>query len=180
MCIDACSTSGTRRETTTWVQSMGLCQSRDFIHRAEVEQRRLPAFDTPSACNCCVENTFGIMVSRFRILRRAINLLPNNVDYIVMACCVLHNFLRDDVIYMSQCHDYIPTEEHENRGWNGTALLSLQQPVGHSYTSSVGAMRDLYCNYFVSVHGAIPWQQKRAGVRQWLRCGLVWKNVLAS
>ncbi|KAL1474224.1 hypothetical protein MTO96_038144 [Rhipicephalus appendiculatus] len=99
---------------------------------------------------------------RFRILRRTINLLPKNADYIVMACCVLHNFLLDDAIYMSQCHDDI---EQENRGCDGTALISLQPPVGHNYTRAAAATRDLYCDYFVSVHVAIPWQQKRAGVR---------------
>ncbi|KAH7935651.1 hypothetical protein HPB52_011178 [Rhipicephalus sanguineus] len=105
------------------------------------------------------------MVSRFRILRRAINLLPKNVDYIVMACCVLHNFLRDDAIYMSQCYDDVTAQEQEKSGCDGTALMSLQPPVGHNYTRSAAATRDLYCDYFVSVHGAIPWQQKHAGVR---------------
>jgi hypothetical protein len=41
-----------------------------------------------------IENTFGIMGSRFRLLQRVINLDVENIDIVVMACCVMHNFLR--------------------------------------------------------------------------------------
>ncbi|CAN8014915.1 unnamed protein product, partial [Ixodes persulcatus] len=46
----------------------------------------------------CVENTFAVMASRFRIFRRTINLLPENADYVVKTTCVLPNFLREDSI----------------------------------------------------------------------------------
>ncbi|KAH7942098.1 hypothetical protein HPB49_020530 [Dermacentor silvarum] len=41
----------------------------------------------------CAENVFGITATRFRILLRTIILLPTNVDFVVKAACVLHNFL---------------------------------------------------------------------------------------
>ena len=41
-----------------------------------------------------VENVFGIMVSRFHVLQQRINLKPENIESVVLACCVLHNFLR--------------------------------------------------------------------------------------
>jgi hypothetical protein len=41
-----------------------------------------------------VENTFGIMESRFRVLQMAIILDVQNIDTVVITCCVLHNFLR--------------------------------------------------------------------------------------
>ncbi|KAH7967012.1 hypothetical protein HPB49_021328 [Dermacentor silvarum] len=41
----------------------------------------------------CVENAFGIHVSRWRIYERQINMEPKNADIIVKATCVLHNFL---------------------------------------------------------------------------------------
>lgn len=41
-----------------------------------------------------VENAFGILASRFRILLREINLSPEKATLIVQACTHLHNFLR--------------------------------------------------------------------------------------
>lgn len=40
-----------------------------------------------------VENAFGLMAARFRVFHTAINLEPMKVRYIVLAACVLHNFL---------------------------------------------------------------------------------------
>ncbi|VEN51638.1 unnamed protein product, partial [Callosobruchus maculatus] len=40
-----------------------------------------------------VENAFGIMASRFRVFRTEINLSLENIDHVVLACCVLHNYL---------------------------------------------------------------------------------------
>lgn len=44
-----------------------------------------------------VENGFGILCSRFRIFHTIINLQPENIEPIVMACCALHNFLIKSV-----------------------------------------------------------------------------------
>jgi hypothetical protein len=41
-----------------------------------------------------VENTSGIMASRFRVIQTAINLDVQNIGTVVITCCVLHNFLR--------------------------------------------------------------------------------------
>ncbi|KAH7935721.1 hypothetical protein HPB52_012964 [Rhipicephalus sanguineus] len=41
----------------------------------------------------CAENAFGITTARWRILLRTISLYPKNVDFVVKAACVLHNFL---------------------------------------------------------------------------------------
>ncbi|KAM4049006.1 uncharacterized protein ACNLHF_001716 [Anomaloglossus baeobatrachus] len=41
-----------------------------------------------------VESAFGILASRFRIFHTAINLKIKTIDKVVLACCVLHNFLR--------------------------------------------------------------------------------------
>ncbi|KAH6935965.1 hypothetical protein HPB50_011867 [Hyalomma asiaticum] len=49
--------------------------------------------DKPGVQMRCVENAFGITVAMWRILLRTINLLPENVDYIIKGACVLDNFL---------------------------------------------------------------------------------------
>lgn len=41
-----------------------------------------------------IENSFGILASRFRIFHTAINLKLDTIDKIVLTCCSLHNFLR--------------------------------------------------------------------------------------
>ena len=46
-----------------------------------------------SRARCISENAFGILVQRWRLFNRCINLMPKNVDLIIMACVVLHNFL---------------------------------------------------------------------------------------
>lgn len=40
-----------------------------------------------------VENTFGILTQRFRIYNRRIQAKPEYVDFIILATCVLHNFI---------------------------------------------------------------------------------------
>ncbi|CAK1592419.1 unnamed protein product [Parnassius mnemosyne] len=42
-----------------------------------------------------VENAFGILASRFRILHTEINIEPKNIDSVKMACCALHNYLTE-------------------------------------------------------------------------------------
>lgn len=42
-----------------------------------------------------IENSFGILSSRFRTLLKTINLSPEKATIIVRACCHLHNYLRN-------------------------------------------------------------------------------------
>ncbi|KAH9360487.1 hypothetical protein HPB48_009650 [Haemaphysalis longicornis] len=43
-----------------------------------------------------IENTFGIMVQRWRILRRPFKAKKENITQIVGACIILHNFLMSE------------------------------------------------------------------------------------
>jgi hypothetical protein len=40
-----------------------------------------------------VENAFGILVTKFGVLQKAINLESGKVKKIVLACCYLHNYV---------------------------------------------------------------------------------------
>ena len=42
-----------------------------------------------------VENAFRILVNQFRILLSPLQDSPDNAEKMVLACCALHNFLRD-------------------------------------------------------------------------------------
>lgn len=60
-----------------------------------------------------IENSFGILAARFRVFHRTMELLPANIEKIVQASCVLHNFFIDfeknqieiDIDPMEENHD---------------------------------------------------------------------------
>ncbi|XP_069616266.1 uncharacterized protein [Ranitomeya imitator] len=93
-----------------------------------------------------VECTFGILVSKWRILASAINLKMETVDEVVKACVVLHN--------------YIMAKERPN--------IELDEPVAHPLpdyhhhplrsTAEVGHMRDQFAAFFDSDIGRVSWQ----------------------
>jgi len=44
-----------------------------------------------------VENAFGVLAQKFRLFYGRIQLSPENADKVVLAVCVLHSYLRNDV-----------------------------------------------------------------------------------
>ena len=48
-----------------------------------------------------MENAFGILVSRFRVMRTTIELPPETVREVVMTCVVLHNILKVNLLVSS-------------------------------------------------------------------------------
>lgn len=78
-----------------------------------------------------VENTFGIITSRFRILHTPINMQPKNTSYVTLAICVLHNFLRRCNAYISPTtvdREDTDTYEKHQGDWrkNSVKLVDLQ------------------------------------------------------
>ncbi|XP_068082895.1 putative nuclease HARBI1 [Anabrus simplex] len=77
-----------------------------------------------------VENAFGILSARFRIFHTAISLKPDNIDAVVMACCVLHNFLR------RKCaSSYITAADLEGSTTEDNPLVGLR--IGHNRNCSL-------------------------------------------
>lgn len=64
-----------------------------------------------------IENAFGILVSRWRVLRKPLLAWPDSIDRITMACVCLHNFLMmpqesESIVREHRCPDnYV--EDHE-------------------------------------------------------------------
>lgn len=54
-----------------------------------------------------VECTFGILASRFRVFRKPFKIKVKNVDKVVKAACVLHNYLRYETIISNNITDEI-------------------------------------------------------------------------
>ncbi|XP_025203776.1 uncharacterized protein LOC112600693 [Melanaphis sacchari] len=88
-----------------------------------------------------VENAFGILVTRFRVFLLPLNISVENVDAVVMASCVLHNFLRK-----------------KSRQWRQIGeMVALQRSL--SYTpQDAKLVRDKYKEYFNN-EGKVSFQE---------------------
>nr|CAI5841483.1 unnamed protein product [Callosobruchus analis] len=111
-----------------------------------------------------VENAFGILASRFRIYHTAINLQPENIEKIVMATCVLHNFLIEHTPTSCAPRDCFNQENTENGtiitlGYDTTDsnMENLQRRHQGNIMSDAKNVRIEFSNYFVN-EGKVPWQ----------------------
>ncbi|XP_025161632.1 protein ALP1-like [Harpegnathos saltator] len=113
-----------------------------------------------------IENTFGILVSRWRILKRSIICSVEKTIKIVQAIVCLHNWLRIADIDENQ---YVPpsmvdqyTSDGEVPGsWRnfteGSALHDIGKFGSNNSSRRAQGIRDEFFNYFYG-EGAIPWQ----------------------
>lgn len=110
-----------------------------------------------------VENAFGILATRFRIFHTQINLEPENIESVVMASCVLHNFLMKSV----QSY-YSPPEcfNHENTDDGTTAtgfhtgncrMDNLDRRNPGKIANAAKNVQEVFMRYFVN-EGQVPWQ----------------------
>ena len=90
-----------------------------------------------------VENAFGILVARFRIFNTAIALNPENIDNVVMCCCVLHNFLR-----RNSASDYVTATYLEDSVIEENPLTGLQIGHNRNFSKDPKSVRELFVSYF--------------------------------
>lgn len=103
-----------------------------------------------------VENAFGHICQRFRVLRQPIQLAPHKVEIVVFAICCLHNYLLRDVqsetVYLEDADKPEPLP---------ASILPLAQQGGNRATFDAYEVRDTLCKY-VNGAGSVPWQAERA------------------
>lgn len=113
-----------------------------------------------------VENSFGILTSRFRVFNTAINLHVETIESVVLACCALHNLLRKkSVSYTSlECFD----NENIMDGiiklgarCNPHILHNLERRSGGQVLQRAKVIREKFCTNF-NGEGSVPWQEKSA------------------
>lgn len=109
-----------------------------------------------------VENAFGLIANRFRILRKPIELCPEKTTVIVSAICVLHNFLLS---HGSKFYAPPGTFDTDNRpgewrtaGMSQSNLLDLEHGNAHNCAANAKEIRDEFRDYFISPQGEIHWQ----------------------
>ena len=122
-----------------------------------------------------VENAFGILSSRWRIFRRAIECQPQTVDSIIWACVLLHNYLTNTVLAASDDKmRYIPPYfvDYEDQdglltegGWRqitaaDTGLQDVRQLSSNNASQYAFSVREKLRDYFISEEGSVPWQKK--------------------
>ena len=117
-----------------------------------------------SRCRRIIENTFGILTSRFRIFHRAIEVNPDYVSDIVAAACVLHNFLRRE-----GRHHYMPPGSVDHELGDGSVvdgewrhelveLDSMQRDSQRNASEYAKKVRLRLSDYFLTEEGEVDWQ----------------------
>lgn len=134
-----------------------------FNQRELTNERRIFNYRL-SRARRTVENAFGILASRFRILHTSINFILENIDIVVMTCCVLHNFLRRKYSTI-----YTPTGSLDYEDTlQGTLSLGLRAndsltdiEKGHyrAISNDGKKTRELFLDYFNN-EGRVQWQNR--------------------
>ncbi|XP_001951832.2 putative nuclease HARBI1 [Acyrthosiphon pisum] len=114
-----------------------------------------------------VENSFGILSSRFRVFRRPLRLLPSTVVKLVKAACSLHNWIRKSGL--NQTIEIIQDIEDLENGilipgqWRkepqSTGVINIAATSQRNYLNEAKDKRDSLADYFMG-EGAVTWQDR--------------------
>ncbi|KAJ8926260.1 hypothetical protein NQ314_021381 [Rhamnusium bicolor] len=130
--------------------------------------------DEAFQCRRLVENTFGIMASRFRLFRKPIIATIDNVIKYVQATTCLNNYIINGVNGLqNNLQHYIPPGyvdyEAEDGSLIGGEWRNEPDPISFRNINGAGLgsnrsslraaeLRKTFANYFVSDEGSINWQ----------------------
>jgi hypothetical protein len=101
-----------------------------------------------------VECAFGICASKWRILDKAIETKVDTAMEIVKCIALLHNIIID----VEGLHDLSSNDCSSLDTNDGNQLKKSR--IHNSVTASAKQKRDLFCKYFSSPAGSIPWQEE--------------------
>ena len=112
-----------------------------------------------------IENTFGILVSRWRIFQKPIEGTPERIEKIVLATVALHNYLNQtDIAHYTPAgviDSEVITGEVIAEQWRKNITNNLQEirPVRNSrYQGNTLEVRETLAEYFISESGLVSWQ----------------------
>uniref|UniRef100_A0A673HLI2 DDE Tnp4 domain-containing protein n=1 Tax=Sinocyclocheilus rhinocerous TaxID=307959 RepID=A0A673HLI2_9TELE len=97
-----------------------------------------------------VENAFGILSSRWRILRSRINIHPDKINSLILSACLLHNFLLKPMEVERWLNTSAPTTG---------SMESISTAGGPRGAREAYTVRDKFCSFFNS-EGHVSWQNE--------------------
>lgn len=121
-----------------------------------------------------IENSFGILTSRWRIFRSTIIANVNTAEWIVCAGLCLHNFLRiselrsepENATYCPP--NYVDTWDNKGNDISGQwrqyeeniTLKNMGRMGANNATRKNFTLRDALAEYLISPEGAVSWQRE--------------------
>ncbi|XP_064465913.1 uncharacterized protein LOC135377435 [Ornithodoros turicata] len=140
---------------------------RPYPARELTSEKRIFNFRLSSARNC-VENAFGILAARWRILLQTMNLDPGHAENVVKATCILHNFLMEHFQLPEAYGDEVDCLGNVADGtWRtevqGIQLDSLAPTHARNHSRTAVVCRETFTKYFCSRAGAVTYQWAKAG-----------------
>lgn len=112
-----------------------------------------------------VENAFGILANRLRVFLTTISLDPEHVDYVILASCILHNFLIENQSNHYTPPSYTDNEDGSHRLVSGqwrseqNTLTEVESTRSRNATHEAKRQRESLKSYFNFV-GAVSWQNE--------------------
>ena len=106
-----------------------------------------------------IENSFGILATRFRIFHRPIIAGVEKVIAITKAAVALHNYLitEESSTYMPDNHEIVSTADTQG-------LVRISRQGSNNRSADAKVIRDRFKDYFNSNEGAVPWQNNMFNV----------------
>lgn len=104
------------------------------------------------------ENVFGILVQKFRMFMRPLQGNPDNITKIVLAACILHNFIRKHEGYnVPELTDSTDDAALKKR----SRLQNFPRRRGGENREAFN-LREQFKQFFNSPEGTVEWQERRA------------------
>lgn len=111
-----------------------------------------------------VENAFGILANRFRVLHTSMCLRPDRAESVVLASCCLHNILRGRNPTPNEGDEEDPmTHEVIPGTWrrDPPVGIPIERVTCNTAARLAKEQRDYLKQYFTSPAGSVPWQESR-------------------
>lgn len=104
---------------------------------------------TLSSARVKVENAFGILATRFRVLLTNIAVCPEKATKIALACCYLHNYLKKRKLVLYSNCPAVTTQSTTQ------TLLEMQPSQSRNSSKLAKDMRNNFCAVVNDLHNNI-------------------------